>query len=547
MPAVNSVLASPASKVAKAADRLNELRVEQYFRHRRSREHAKLVATFMGAVGKRALQAPPEKKKKTAEATPSPPAPPPGQEEQPGSNRATPPTHTPPPPLPIDCPLLERSPSPPSLSSARPGSPEPSISGSSSLPNGCEATARSAAPEPEVAPEPGAPFTAWRERVEERFLKYFSTKQIQSFFDGQWSCSRGCDRNCKSLVQAADICAARAKFYSESCKQKRLEKLEAFLSPTLGSKGRLLFAILAGGKIICRNAYMRVLGVSAGVLRSAESHAFTNTLHKPIRRKRKAVKQELIVAWIKLWLEEVADQSPVDDKFYLPMFLSWAEVYREFAENQAKDPKGAKATYQYFFFVVRQQFQNVKMPKRTRLGRCEICNEIDSLRRRCGGNKASTAELKKFKCRHLRLQRAERQAYADRRAKSKADPQVLSTIVDKTKAMGLPYHGRPGKNELRMWRYLVDILGILDHTTPTRYFYLLPQLWKSDPNVTMSALLDYLQRVKKARGYMPKTWYLQMDNCWRENKNRWVLALLASLVADGTFDEIYVSFLIPGS
>jgi hypothetical protein len=45
---------------------------------------------------------------------------------------------------------------------------------------------------------------------------------------------------------------------------------------------------------------------------------------------------------------------------------------------------------------------------------------------------------------------------------------------------------------------------------------------------------------------IPKKLFLQMDNCWRENKNRFVLAFCDRLVALGVFESVQLSFLPVG-
>ena len=45
---------------------------------------------------------------------------------------------------------------------------------------------------------------------------------------------------------------------------------------------------------------------------------------------------------------------------------------------------------------------------------------------------------------------------------------------------------------------------------------------------------------------MPPTLMVQMDNCSRENKNKYYFAMMALLVKLGHFREIYVSYLITG-
>ena len=44
----------------------------------------------------------------------------------------------------------------------------------------------------------------------------------------------------------------------------------------------------------------------------------------------------------------------------------------------------------------------------------------------------------------------------------------------------------------------------------------------------------------------PKMLYLELDDCGRENKNRYVLAFLALLVEEKVFEEIEIGFLMKG-
>ena len=56
--------------------------------------------------------------------------------------------------------------------------------------------------------------------------------------------------------------------------------------------------------------------------------------------------------------------------------------------------------------------------------------------------------------------------------------------------------------------------------------------------------MKVLTRVRLARGKLPPILHIQADNCGRENKNKYFLALCATLVAHGYFTEVVVSFLI---
>ena len=45
---------------------------------------------------------------------------------------------------------------------------------------------------------------------------------------------------------------------------------------------------------------------------------------------------------------------------------------------------------------------------------------------------------------------------------------------------------------------------------------------------------------------LPPILYLQADNCWKENKNKYVLGLCELLVRKKIFKEVHLSFLFVG-
>ncbi|XP_070534490.1 uncharacterized protein [Ptychodera flava] len=64
-----------------------------------------------------------------------------------------------------------------------------------------------------------------------------------------------------------------------------------------------------------------------------------------------------------------------------------------------------------------------------------------------------------------------------------------------------------------------------------------------DSNLTMNILLEVLV---ESKDHLAKALYLQLDNCFRENKNRFLLSLMALLIQLDIFEEIYVNFLPVG-
>ena len=69
---------------------------------------------------------------------------------------------------------------------------------------------------------------------------------------------------------------------------------------------------------------------------------------------------------------------------------------------------------------------------------------------------------------------------------------------------------------------------------------------KHDSNQVVTSIIRVLGDVRSRRGTLPPTLRIQADNCSRENKNKYMFAFCATLVALGHFREVKLSFLIVG-
>jgi hypothetical protein len=63
-----------------------------------------------------------------------------------------------------------------------------------------------------------------------------------------------------------------------------------------------------------------------------------------------------------------------------------------------------------------------------------------------------------------------------------------------------------------------------------------------DSNLTCNFLLNILLHLEQ----IPRVLFLQLDNCWRENKNRFVFGFIALLVKLDVFREANIFFLMKG-
>ena len=124
---------------------------------------------------------------------------------------------------------------------------------------------------------------------------------------------------------------------------------------------------------------------------------------------------------------------------------------------------------------------------------------------------------------------------------------MLSMCIDGTDQLpfGVPQFAqrlkKHGVNGIKLHLVIVVV-----HNLNT-YCYMVPQCFHSDSNLTVEVLQQTLKSLEARMDYtLPSKLYLRADNCWRENKNRFVLAYLADLVQRGVFREIYFDFLLKG-
>lgn len=90
--------------------------------------------------------------------------------------------------------------------------------------------------------------------------------------------------------------------------------------------------------------------------------------------------------------------------------------------------------------------------------------------------------------------------------------------------------------------------GIINHSVNKRYINIIPALYAQGPNMICSILLDHIMHTLSFAkdSQRSRNLTIQVDNCWKENKNKWVLAFAALLVHWKIYDQVQVSSLVPG-
>ena len=88
--------------------------------------------------------------------------------------------------------------------------------------------------------------------------------------------------------------------------------------------------------------------------------------------------------------------------------------------------------------------------------------------------------------------------------------------------------------------------GVLVHGWGLYYDVWIDAHHRHDSNQVVTSIMGVLNAVHSARGTLPPILCIQADNCARENKNKFLLGLCATLVGLGYFEEVRVGFLLVG-
>ena len=76
--------------------------------------------------------------------------------------------------------------------------------------------------------------------------------------------------------------------------------------------------------------------------------------------------------------------------------------------------------------------------------------------------------------------------------------------------------------------------------------YLNHDIFEQGSNLIITLVHMLLEEFVSDWNKLPKKLHLNMDNCWKENKNRYLFSYLAGLVELNIFEEITCDYLLVG-
>ena len=360
--------------------------------------------------------------------------------------------------------------------------------------------------------------------------------------DPNYSCCK--TNNCLSHFDPLDhrISEARAPLFEIglTAPQRRQKLLQNWKDlQIVGKKGKAVQ--------VCVQAACKVFGVSKSYLYpSTKGSGVTRAEANMLRSKKKGA--------IATWLEDakiLMDAMP-DDGTFICHHPTRQELYNQYILDARDDTSGTlyKCHVDYFLATLRDSFQEIRMRKHCRFAKCDFCGEWKGKMHDQSVGAALRAEARARYTAHVEWAHIrERGFYHSKRLQADKEPdKYMSIALDGTDQFpyGFPHFRQKQKNDGTGLRVKVHTQIAMVHGRPPMVFVATEDIL-GDPNLTIECLNRVFKREEQQRpNGLPETLYLELDNCFRENKNTFTFAFLVWIIERGVFKEIFVSFLPVG-
>jgi hypothetical protein len=354
-----------------------------------------------------------------------------------------------------------------------------------------------------------------------------------------------CSENCADPTKMSVVLDVYAKVSSWTQKSD-LEK-RTWLGTIVGlGKTMGPTSVLTTGaplhKKLCQNCFCSYNGIANSTFYQRKKEVFNGRVNweycgsgKKNGRERGAAMQ-----WLALYAKKCGDFMPhKEGEIHLPDYY-WTHVYEKMIAEMANESGwGVLISKSRFRQMGKKEMPWIKIRKYKCFAKCTTCSKLDERIEKSFGYTKQYWKEKKDK--HLRWQMHEREKYYKHRRKSRdpAGSKKCVTIsidsMDHSKT-ALPSKARDDKETEHAAKLHTHLTGVLVHGVVTEALcYTWHDRFPAASDVVMTIILDTLAKITKSRGKLPPTLYLHLDNCWRENKNKYVCS----------FDDWNIRLVIP--
>ncbi|XP_019616724.1 PREDICTED: uncharacterized protein LOC109464227 [Branchiostoma belcheri] len=395
--------------------------------------------------------------------------------------------------------------------------------------------------EPQVRPKPLNTNT----KGEEKRSKLLSRAIHSSALRKVAALEPCCKKKCSDGYSRSTIKDKRTDYFSAPSRNEWIkQKLGSF---QVGSDKRA-FQFKVNGSEVCREAWCRIYGINKNTY-YRELNNFRMGLEWAGLRQGRSLSSKCISisVWFGHYVAIHGDKMPHKEEIWLPYNTRKVDIFNKYAED-CEDRSEPYCCLQSFLNMWKTFYPHVAIKKCSLFTKCTICVRLGrDLAKTRDPVKRRKIKLKRQE--HDARQMAERLAYYQRREAARQEPdKYLSLIIDgmdQAKTYLPHFVGDKSKDLTTADLMKVHVSGIISHGHGLRATYVDFFEYSHDSNLTLNLLLKLLAKLSTG-SQLPPILFIQADNCYRENKNKFMLAFLDLLVHKRIFREIQLSFLMVG-
>lgn len=361
-----------------------------------------------------------------------------------------------------------------------------------------------------------------------------------------------CDLSHNELSQVS--CCSRMQCFHKTNPEHLSVKMRRILNMNAKNRRNALRGMMVNGAFmfdgrrVCSNFLVKAFRFSRDLQCVVKGTARANRrrvrMEEPNSHLAKPNSRDRIICFLNRLAQQTGNQMPDCQESHLP-FYHKAQVYEIFKEQFALLCNTPAPSPSYFYTTWKEDVPLVKVRKVTKFTKCSTCEGFRDKLAEAARNRTETNAILRDRKRHHDFVARERRAYFMNQERAILTPdQAMSIIMDGAdqSAFGLPHFTTITK-DTRGHALKVKLIGLLQHDGQSRLnLYTMTENFETGANHVIETLHRFISS-KMCGGTIPNELYVQVDNCTRENKNRFFFAYVESLVQWRVFMEVFVSFL----
>ena len=265
------------------------------------------------------------------------------------------------------------------------------------------------------------------------------------------------------------------------------------------------------------------------------------------------------ICWMKRFSHIAGNYSPDEQIIVLSASYALSDIY-ELYKQEICGPATAKSTFYRLFHSkfghnrIDKSLPCLRLSKYSSHSRCDECADLEKYRK----SAKSEEELKMAKSlmqEHKEKYVSMRLLIEEKRHLSMTDPNHIYIQIDgmdNSKSF-LPHVAQKRKSTCGIYKLPTKITGVIiwskiyGNSNRKVICYIDHDQFEQGSSKLVSILYRVIQQlVKDFNDRLPKYLHLNLDNCWRENKNQFLFSFCSGLVGEGVFTEITVDFMLVG-